>query len=61
MHDPKYLYDCDNCKYSWCCGPTCHCDIGRQKPGIAMPPIKRREEVDAARIANGCTAERWDE
>lgn len=23
---PRWPYDCKNCKFSWCCGPLCHCN-----------------------------------
>lgn len=22
---PKHKYDCENCKYNWCCGFSCSC------------------------------------
>ena len=22
---PKFLFDCNECKFSWCCGPCCKC------------------------------------
>lgn len=25
VHNPKHLYDCDNCKFHWCCGFECSC------------------------------------
>ena len=24
-HAPRWPYDCKNCKFNWCCGPTCSC------------------------------------
>lgn len=24
-HTPRWQYDCQNCKFSWCCGPLCAC------------------------------------
>ena len=26
-HNPKHKYDCENCKFNWCCGFTCSCII----------------------------------
>lgn len=23
---PRWPYDCDRCKFSWCCGPKCKCN-----------------------------------
>ncbi len=25
MKQPRYKYDCGNCKFNWCCGYTCAC------------------------------------
>jgi len=27
VHEPQHKYDCTKCKYSWCCGPLCQCDL----------------------------------
>ena len=24
-HVPKHKYDCENCKFNWCCGFSCNC------------------------------------
>lgn len=26
-HNPKHKYDCGNCKFNWCCGYTCVCNL----------------------------------
>jgi hypothetical protein len=26
-HNPRYRYDCENCKFSWCCGYSCACGL----------------------------------
>ena len=54
-HAPRYLYDCSNCKFSWCCGPTCHCILSSD--GLPDPPRERQDEVDAALIAVGLVPE----
>ena len=44
-HDPKYKYDCSNCKFNWCCGISCQCVL----KGFPNPPkniqIKHAEVV----------------
>lgn len=31
-HDPKHRYDCENCKFGWCCGPCCACHLRAPDP-----------------------------
>lgn len=50
IHNPRYAYDCDPCKFNWCCGPTCACLFFGTLP---KPPKARQREVDAALIAKG--------
>lgn len=45
-HNPRWKYDCGNCKFNWCCGPTCHCGLHR----LPEPPRERQDEVDAALV-----------
>jgi len=26
-HKPKHKYDCENCKFNWCCGFNCNCHL----------------------------------
>lgn len=26
-HNPKHKYDCENCKFNWCCGFECNCKL----------------------------------
>ena len=26
-HNPKHKYDCGNCKFNWCCGYLCACNL----------------------------------
>ena len=51
VHAPRYQYDCERCKFSWCCGPTCVC--GLRGDGLGDPPRARRNEVDAALVKIG--------
>lgn len=39
---PAHKYDCDVCKFSWCCGPLCACLLS----GAAEPPKKRADEIE---------------
>jgi hypothetical protein len=41
-HNPRWLYDCDRCKFHWCCGPTCYCVLH----DLPHPPPERQREVD---------------
>jgi hypothetical protein len=54
VHAPRWQYDCDRCKYSWCCGPTCSCSLKLQ--GHGDPPRERQDEVDAASDRIGARA-----
>lgn len=48
-HAPRYRFDCGRCKFSWCCGTTCHCNL--KKKDHAEPPDKRKLQV---------AQDRWD-
>lgn len=50
-HNPRYQYDCENCKFHWCCDETCSCGLRRK--GFPNPPEKRKHEVDAALVKIG--------
>ena len=41
-HAPRWKYDCERCKFAWCCGPQCACHIEGKMPK------KRRAEVNKA-------------
>ena len=28
-HEPRHEYDCSRCKYGWCCGLLCSCELHR--------------------------------
>ena len=43
-HDPKHRYDCGPCKFSWCCGLTCGCNLSKAE--YPPPP----DEVKEARL-----------
>lgn len=34
-HDPRHEYDCERCKFSWCCGYLCACVLRE-----ALLPLK---------------------
>lgn len=51
-HAPRWYYDCDRCKFNWCCGPVCACVL-RQRGDLGEPPRNRQREVDAALIQSG--------
>lgn len=48
-HNPRWRFDCNNCKFNWCCGPTCACVLS----SMSDPPSARQREVDAALIKHG--------
>jgi hypothetical protein len=29
---PKHKYDCENCKFNWCCGFSCTCKLNLPEP-----------------------------
>ena len=53
-HKPRYQYDCKNCKFSWCCGPECSCNLFHYaRDRYPDPPRKRQDEVDARLVQLG--------
>ena len=46
-HAPKFEYDCEHCKFNWCCGLACVCVVG-DKMNLPEPPIERKKEVNEA-------------
>lgn len=56
-HDPKYKYDCENCKYSWCCGPVCLCVLRNKDYDLIETPTYRKIEVNEALIKEGLKIE----
>lgn len=50
-HDPRHVFDCGRCKFSWCCGPTCACIL--KKKDLMPPPSERILEVAQLRIDAG--------
>jgi len=43
-HSPRHRFDCGRCKFSWCCGLACQCNL--RKSDYDAPP----EEVKLARL-----------
>lgn len=52
-HNPKYKYDCYNCKFNWNCGYGCACVL----KGLDNPPIPIQIEVNLVRLLDGSTIE----
>lgn len=48
-HAPRYRFDCGRCKFSWCCGTACHCNL--RKKDYPDPPDERKLRV---------AQDRWD-
>lgn len=44
-HDPRWQYDCARCRFAWCCGPQCACNLSEAP---AAPPKERAKEVRKA-------------
>lgn len=40
-HEPRWRFDCSRCKFSWCCGPRCACNVRKDVP----PPPERLDEM----------------
>jgi hypothetical protein len=51
-HKPRWQYDCGNCKFSWCCGPTCSCQLYRNGR-YPEPSRERQDEVDEKLVQLG--------
>lgn len=49
-HKPRHRYDCERCKFSWCCGPTCACVLTRDN-NIPQAPEERLIEVARLTLA----------
>ena len=46
-HEPRWRFDCGRCKFSWCCGMCCHCNL--RKTDYPDTPDYRKLEVAQAR------------
>jgi hypothetical protein len=51
LHAPREQYDCDRCKFSWCCGSLCSCHL--QLASLPVPPTERQAQVDTALVKIG--------
>lgn len=54
VHQPRWQYDCERCKYGWLCGPATWCLLytSSQAAGVERfpdPPEERRREVEEVR------------
>ena len=49
-HNPKHQFDCGNCKFNWCCGPCCYCNLKKSHPPA---PDERIDEVAKLRREAG--------
>jgi len=49
-HEPRWQYDCINCKFNWCCGYLCYCNLMHTHK---EPPMVIQELVDEELKANG--------
>lgn len=52
-HNPKYRFDCENCKFNWCCGPTCTCNLNN----VPEPPLRIQKMVNESRLKVNYTIE----
>ena len=45
-HQPRHQYDCERCKFHWCCGPLCACwsDWPTPPPKLARKVAKLQSE-----------------
>ena len=46
-HNPQYKYDCDNCKFNWCCGYVCACNLRQlpEPPEHVVQKVKEAQDV----------------
>ena len=46
-HAPRWKYDCERCKFAWCCAPQCMCSplIKGKMPKKRRAEVKRAEEM----------------
>lgn len=49
-HKPRYQYDCNRCKFKWCCGYCCACALKHELP---KPPKHVQLKVNEALIKEG--------
>jgi hypothetical protein len=54
LTEPKFAYDCKNCRFEWNCGYTCFCNYKRTKP---EPPNNIKILVNQALISAGLDKE----
>ena len=50
MRDPKFTYDCKNCKFNWNCGYACACIYDGKLPN---PPKAIQLKVNKALVTEG--------
>jgi len=48
-HNPRFVYDCGHCKFSWNCGPLCSCVLA-SRTKLPEDPA-RKAEVELAQEA----------
>ena len=56
-HNPRYPYDCDNCKLNWNCGPVCYCWVKQKGWATGETPLERKIEVNDALAKYGLEPE----
>jgi hypothetical protein len=44
-HTPRFLYDCGNCKFSWCCGYGCVCALRGMSVVLRETPMEVKRKV----------------
>ena len=52
-HKPRYKFDCDRCKFNWCCGYTCVCVLRN----ASDPPLTVKKLVNQALLDAGFSIE----
>ncbi len=55
-HAPRFIYDCERCKFNWCCGYCCSCVLV-QKLKLKDPPEKIQYAVNLALLKDGYTTQ----
>jgi hypothetical protein len=49
-HNPRYPYDCERCKFSWCCGYKCACVLRPNEMQLKATPAAIQNKVIEAHL-----------
>ncbi len=45
----RFQYDCEDCRFNWCCGYRCACALRINQRDLSEPPLEVKEKVNRER------------